>query len=275
MKRFLVIGGTGVAGSAAISAVRSKFGDQAHVTVVWYGRKEEDISIDGADTVLFGDISDPACWDAIESASGKQFDTLFYATAMGEVGFPASMATPEQIADSNRLSFDPLPRLEERFDCGTIVSYSTFFNLAHQLVTYGAMAHSKAAIEEWTAQSGTSRRRCIRAGAFTSGSSMAIKLLVRRNAAKLASLDDPILKEHFNGVKPSEAVETLQQAVFDEERETYGDTGTGQDSLTRAHEIILDGTDSPFVCVCGKKTWLDDTPQEAPVTREQSMSRSS
>lgn len=266
MKRYLVIGGTGVAGSAAISAVRQKFGDAAHITVVWYGRKNEALSIDGADTVLFGDISDTACWDDIETASGKKFDTLFYATAMGDVGFPAHMATMEQIENSNRLSFDPLPLLEERFDCGTIVSYSTFFNLAHQLVTYGAMAHSKAAIEEWTTKPGKSRRKCIRAGAFKSGSSMAIKLLVRRNAAKLAAMDDPILKEHFIGVKPSEAVETLQQAVFDEEREAYGDTGTDQDVLTRAHLTVLGGTDSPFICVCGQKSWLDDTPQSAPAT---------
>lgn len=261
MKRFLVIGGTGVAGTAAIKAVRQYFGDEAHVTAVWYGRKSEEIAIDGADTVLFGDATQPDTWDAIEAASGRAYDTLFYATAMGDVGFPSGMATQAQIDESNRLSFDPLPRLEERFDVGTIVAYSTFFNLAHQKVTYGAMAHSKAAIEQWVAKPGKARRACIRAGAFTSASSMAIKLLVRRNAAKLAEMDDPILKKYFSGVKPSEAVEKMQQAVFDEERERYGDSGTDEAGLVAAHLRLFQEPAARFVCVSGKKVWVDDIPQ--------------
>lgn len=259
-KRYLVIGGTGVAGGAAIQAVR-KHDPGAHITALWYGRKFEDLSIDGVDTVLFGDCSDPEVWDQIEAASGREFEALFYATAMGDVGFPSWNATPEQIADSNKLSFDPLPKLEERFDCGAVYSYSTFYNLAHQRVTYGAMAHSKAALEAWTAEGGKSRRVCIRAGAFTSSSSMAIKLLVRRNAARLAAMDDPILKKYFSGVKPSEAVDNMQQAVFDEERQEYGDSGTDTDGLVLAHLKAFDEPEARFVCVAGKKVWLDDTAQ--------------
>jgi len=264
MNRFLVIGGTGVAGTAAIKAIREHFGDGAHVTVVWYGRKFEELTIGGADTVLFGDVSDPATFDQVEAASGRRFDGAFYATAMGEVGFPSHMATAEQIAQSNVLSFDPLPVIEERFDVGMSVSYSTFYNLPHQRVTYGAMAHSKAALEAWTLEPGKSRRACIRAGAFKSGSSQAIKLLVRRNAAKLAAMDDPILKEAFSGTKASEAVENLQQAVFDEEREFFGDTGTDEDGLVAAHLLLFATPEARFVCVSGKKVWLDDNAQEAP-----------
>ena len=264
MKRFLVIGGTGVAGTAAIKAIRKRFGDDARVTAVWYGRKFEEITIDGADTVLFGDVSDDATWDKLTLPEGDRYDAVFYATAMGDVGFPARTATAEQIASSNRLSFDPLPAIEERLCPGMIVSYSTFFNLDHQLVTYGAMAHSKAAIEAWTAQPGNSRRVCIRAGAFKSGSSMAIKLLVRRNAAKLGAMDDPILQKHFSGVKASVAVDTLQQAVFDEERERFGDTGTDESGLVAAHLMIFDDDNAKFVCVAGSKLWLDDAPLTVP-----------
>jgi hypothetical protein len=261
MERFLVIGGTGVAGTAAIRAVRERFGAGAHVTAVWYGRRPEPITIDGADAVVYGDASLPETWDAVAAESGEAFTGLFYATAMGEVGFPAQRATPEQIAASNRLSFDPLPRLEERFEPGFTLGYSTFFNLEHQLVTYGAMAHSKAAIEQWVAEPGPSRRVCIRAGAFHSASSHAIKLLVRRNAGMLAEIDDPILKEYFSGARPSEAVDKLQQAVFDEERERFGDTHTDETGLVAAHLRVFDDPDARFVCVCGKKVWVEAEPQ--------------
>lgn len=261
MQRFLVIGGTGVAGTAAIRAVRERFGAAAHVTAVWYGRRPEAITIDGADAVVYGDATSPEAWDRIEAESGKAFAGLFYATAMGEVGFPAGRATPEQIAASDRVSFDPIPRLEDRFDVGMVVAYSTFFNLAHQLVTYGAMAHSKAAIERWAAEPGPGRRVCIRAGAFASASSHAIKLLVRRNAGKLAEMDDPILREYFAGAKASEAVEHLQAAVFAEERERYGDTHTGPEGLLAAHLRVFDDPEARFVCVCGKTVWVDTEPQ--------------
>jgi len=270
MERFLVIGATGVAGSAAIQAVRERY-PAAHVTALWYGRKPDEVTaIDGADTVLFGDVGDPATDEAIAAASGERFDGLFYATAMGEVGFPAFLATPEQIAASNRLSFDPLPRLEKRFDLGFILAYSTFFNLEHQKITYGAMAHSKAAIEQWVAQDGrgagrdaavAARRVCIRAGAFTSASSLAIKLLVRRKAAKLAEVDDPILREHFVGTKPSEAVDRLEEAVFAEELARFGDTRTDENGLVAAHLTAFDHPEARFVCVCGKRVWLEDEAQ--------------
>jgi hypothetical protein len=261
MERFLVIGGTGVAGGAAIQAVRERY-QGAHVTALWYGRKPDEVTaIEGADTVLFGDIGDPATADLIERASGGSYTGLFYATAMGEVGFPAWLATPEQIAASNRLSFDPLPRLAERFDLGFALAYSTFFNLEHQKITYGSMAHSKAAIEQWVAEGtpagGGPRRVCIRAGAFISASSLAIKLLVRRKAAKLAEVDDPILREHFVGAKPSEAVDRLEEAVFAEELERFGDTHTDRTGLVAAHLAAFDHPESPFVCVCGKRVWLE------------------
>lgn len=54
----LVVGGTGVAGGAAITAVRKTFGAAAGVTALWYARKEEEISIEGADHTIFGDVTE-------------------------------------------------------------------------------------------------------------------------------------------------------------------------------------------------------------------------
>ena len=45
MSNFLVIGGTGVMGTAAIKAVREKFGDTATILANWYGKEEPGFSI--------------------------------------------------------------------------------------------------------------------------------------------------------------------------------------------------------------------------------------
>jgi hypothetical protein len=259
MQRFLVIGATGVAGSAGIAAIRDHF-SEAHITGVWFGRKEEELAIDGVNTVLFGDITDAAFLQRIEDSAGRQFDWCLYATALGDVGFPTSDATPEQISASNRISFDPLLMLEERFDLGAIVAYSTFYNLENQRITYGAMGHSKAAIEHWALTDGKSRHLCIRAGAFRSASSQGIKLLVRRRAKELAQSENPILRKFFSENKPSVAVELMEEAVFAEEREVYGDTHTDAVGLQAAHAQMFAGVDQPFINVCGKRIWLSSEP---------------
>ena len=259
MKRFLVIGATGVAGGAGIEAIRRHFDGDHHITALWYGRGDEGQQVEGADLTLYGDISDPAFLDQIAAEAGDRFDWCLYATALGDVGFPSSDATPEQVADSNRLSFDPLPVLEARFEIGAFISYSTFYNLEHQKITYGAMAHSKRAIEEWTLEEGKSRRLCLRAGAFRSASSQGIKLLVRRRAKELAQAENPLLRSFFENEKPSVAVEKMEQAVFDEERQIYGDTETDRDGLVAAHLKIFEG-EGPFVNVCGKRVWTSAEP---------------
>ena len=102
---------------------------------------------------------------------------------------------------------------------------------------------------------------CLRAGAFRSASSQGIKLLVRRNAKALAESPDPLLRSFFAGAKPSEAVERLEQAVFDEERAVLGDTGTDLDALVAAHRVLLDAPQGPFVNVAGR-------PEHAAAERE-------
>lgn len=259
--RVLVVGATGVAGGAGIAAVREVFGYSADITALWFGKEDTGEQVAGADHTLFGDITDPAVCDQVEATVGKSFDWCLYATALGDVGFPVSEATDEQIAASNRLSFDPLSMLEARFEIGAIVAYSTFYNLDHQKITYGAMGHSKAAIENWSLSNGKSRHCCIRAGAFKSASSQGIKLLVRRRAKQLAQAQDPLLRSFFEGVKPSEAVERLETAVFAEEREKFGDSGTDADGLKEAHiHLFKTGTDA-FVNVSGQKIWESDDAQ--------------
>jgi hypothetical protein len=255
MSEILVIGATGVMGTAAIRAVRETQGDAAHIVGVWYGREDNAPEVPGVDRLLFADIGAEAAIDDLATRAGRRFDWCFFATALGEVGFPVAEATAAQIAASNHLSFDPLPRLEAGLEIGTLVGYSTFYDLAHQKITYGAMGHSKHAIERWTLEPGRSRRLCLRAGAFRSASSQGIKLLVRRNAKALANANDPLLRSFFADAKPSEAVERLEQAVFAEERATLGDSGTDLDALVAAHKVLLAGPDAPFVNVAGQRIW--------------------
>lgn len=261
MNKFLIIGGTGVAGTAAIKAVREHFGTEADVTAVWYGRKQEDIEIEGADRAIFGDITDNNVFERITAASGNAFDYVFFATALGDVGFPIEKSTPDQIAAACRVSFDPLISLDEQLSIGVLVGYSTFYNFEHQRINYGAMGHAKERIEKWVQKSGLSRHVCIRAGAFQSASSKAIKLLLRRHAKELAASGYELLEKYFKDRKPSEAVELLEKAILEEERHILGETHTIQQNLVDAHLRLFRNPDAKFVNVCGSRIWLSNEVQ--------------
>ncbi len=248
-----------MAGTAAINAVRKHFGAKADITALWYGRKYEDINIEGVDRAIFGDITDNSVLDQIAALSGSAFDYVFFATALGEVGFPIEISTPDQIASACRVSFDPMISLDEKLSIGVMVGYSTFYNFEHQRINYGAMGHAKERIENWVEDSsGLSRHVCIRAGAFQSASSKAIKLLLRRHAKTLADSGYPLLEKYFKDRKPSEAVELLEEAIHDEERRILGDTYTNQQNLTDAHLMLFQNPEAKFVNVCGSRVWLSD-----------------
>tara|TARA_B100000686_G_scaffold354387_1_gene464353 strand:- start:2781 stop:3593 length:813 start_codon:yes stop_codon:yes gene_type:complete len=261
MGKFLIIGGSGVMGTAAIQAVRKVHGKNAFIIASWFGKEEPNYQIPGANCTIYGDITQDSCLDEIKSVKGDDFEFLFYATAMGEVGFPIKDSTAEQIAHSNRLSFDPLPNLETTFQVKTIVTYSTFYLLKHQVCSYGAMAHSKEKIEKWIVEKETkSQRVCIRAGLFESHSSRAIKLLLRKNARAINKESNPLLDSYFNGVPASQGIKKFESGICQEETDTYGDSGTTIDSLKEAHLTILKDNSIKFANVCGKKIWLSDLP---------------
>jgi hypothetical protein len=260
MNNFLVIGGTGVMGTAAIKAIRETFGDQANILANWYGKEEPGFTIEGADETLFGDINDPQVVEKIKAFNDGQLDTLFYATALGEVGVPISEATDESVALSNKLSFDPILKLEAELNVKTIVAYSTFYVIRHQLATYGAMGHSKEAIEKWTVEKGEARHSCIRAGLFESQSSRGIKLLLRKSAKNPENLKDPLLRSYFQGKSSKIGIQQFEEGIFKEEKEAYGDCRTTAEDLFQAHLKFFESPESLFVNVCGKRIWLTDTP---------------
>ncbi len=260
MKHFLVIGGTGVMGTSAIQAVREHFGNDVIIVANWYGKEIPGLKIEGADHTLFGDINDPACREQIKSHNSGKYDYLFYATALGEVGIPIKDASQEDIERSNRLSFDPIPQLDEELDIGTIVTYSTFYTIRHQLSTYGAMGHSKEAIEKWTLESGPSKRVCIRAGLFESPSSRGIKLLLRKTAKNPENLKDPLLRSYFENNKSSEGIKKFEDGIFSEEQEAYGDCRTKQENLYQAHLELFKAENPVFINVCGKRIWMSEEP---------------
>jgi hypothetical protein len=260
MSNFLVVGGTGVMGTSAIKAVRNKYGNNANILANWYGKEEPGFTIEGADETLFGDINDPQVLEKIKNYNNGKFDTLFYATALGEVGVPIAEATPESVSLSNQLSFDPILKLESELDVKTIVAYSTFYVIRHQLATYGAMGHSKEAIEKWTIEKGKSQHACIRAGLFESQSSRGIKLLLRKSAKNPDNLRDPLLKSYFQGKSSKEGIQQFEEGIFNEEKEAYGDCRTTADDLYQAHLKFFESQEALFINVCGKRIWLTDTP---------------
>jgi len=261
MSKFLVIGGSGVMGQAAIKAVREKFGKDATIIANWFGKPDPDYTVEGATKTIFGDISDPNCVNQIKAENQEPFEYMFYATALGEVGVPIAEASKESIAQSNRLSFDPIPKLEEQLDIKVILTYSTFYVIRHQLATYGAMGYSKEAIEKWTLESGKSKRACIRAGLFESQSSRGIKLLLRKSAKNPENLKDPLLKSYFVGKSSKEGIKEFEEGIFSEEKEAYGDCRTNAEDLYQSHLTLFESNNPLFVNVCGKKIWLSKEPQ--------------
>jgi hypothetical protein len=261
MSHHLIIGGSGVMGTAAIRAVRERFGREAVIVANWFGKEDPAFTIEGADHTVFGDISDAGFINGLRKFNNGKFDYMFYATALGEVGFPIKDSTPEQIAGSNKLSFDPIAKLEEALTIGAIVTYSTFYVLKHQLCSYGAMAYSKEALEKWTLQQGKSQRLCIRAGLFESQSSRGIKLLLRKNAKHIENIKDPLLRSYFENVSTKEGIEKYLAGIISEEKDKFGDSPTTPENLFQAH-MELFKTDPPaYINVCGAKIWVTDQPQ--------------
>ena len=260
MKYFLIIGGTGVMGTSAIQAIREHFDKNIVIIANWYGKEIPEFQIEGADHTIFGDINNPQCREKIKAYNNGNFEYMFYATALGDVGIPIKDATQEQINRSNNLSFDPIPSLEDELDIGTIVAYSTFYTIRHQLSTYGAMGHSKETIEKWVLESGSSKHACIRAGLFESASSRGIKLLLRKTSKNLENLKDPLLRSYFENTPSSEGIKKFEEGIFSEEKEAYGDCRTKKDDLYKAHLELFKSKNPVFINVCGKKIWLNDEP---------------
>jgi len=261
MENFLVIGGTGVMGTAAIKAIRQHFGGDANIITNWYGKEEPGFQVEDCNHTLFGDITDLKSIEDIKGVSDGKFQYMFYATALGEVGTPVKDASPESISQSNRLSFDPILALENSLEIETIVAYSTFYVIKHQLCSYGAMAYSKEAIEKWTLEKGKSKHACIRAGLFESQSSRGIKLLLRKTAKNIDNLKDPLLRSYFENVSTKEGIEKFTEGILKEEKEVYGDSPTRAENLLQSHLELLKSENPVFVNVCGKKIWHSKEPQ--------------
>lgn len=260
MGYFLIIGGTGVMGTAAIQAIRAEYGEEAIIIANWYGKEIPGFKIENTNHTIFGDITDPHCVNQLKAFNSGKFDYMFYATALGEVGFPILNTTPEQIAQSNKLSFDPIITLENTLKIGTIVAYSTFYTLKHQQCSYGAMAYSKEAIERWTVQPGKSKHLCIRAGLFESQSSRGIKLLLRKTAKHLENIPSPLLRSYFENVSTREGIEKFEKGIIDEEMEVYGDSPTKLENLYQAHLETFKAESAVFINVCGEKIWVSKRP---------------
>ena len=260
MKYFLIIGGTGVMGTSAIKAIRKHFDQNIMVIANWYGKEIPGLQIDGVDHTIFGDINNPSCREKIKAFNNGKFYYMFYATALGDVGIPIKDATQEQINHSNKLSFDPIPLLEDELDIGTTVAYSTFYTIRHQLSTYGAMGYSKENIEKWVLESGPSKHACIRAGLFESPSSRGIKLLLRKTSKNLENLKDPLLRSYFENTPSSQGIKKFEEGIFSEEKEAYGDCRTNNEDLCQAHLELFKSSNPIFINVCGKKIWPSEEP---------------
>ncbi|MEA3430739.1 MAG: hypothetical protein U9R08_05680 [Nanoarchaeota archaeon] len=80
----------------------------------------------------------------------SEIATILYSTAFGDVGFPASRATPDQIANAKKVSLDPLIALNEHFNPEHFVGYTAFTDcFVGPFDVYGAMDAAKKALEAY------------------------------------------------------------------------------------------------------------------------------
>ncbi len=77
----------------------------------------------------------------------------------------------------------------------------------------------------------------------------------------MATSSNALLRSFFEDTKPSVAVDALEAAVFEEERQRYGDTETDANGLKLAHIEFFKGAEAPFINVVGLKIWPSEEPQ--------------
>src|SRR5688572_26224932 len=144
--KILIIGGSSVAGQATIQAIR-EFNPATTVISTTSGND----SVAGADETITGISSTD---ENMHKVLGKQIahhgamDFMFYMPAYGKVGFPVMQSTREDAEVGLDFSYRPIVRIMDTVEIGTAVGYTGFYWLPSLVMTYGALAFAKIAMEE-------------------------------------------------------------------------------------------------------------------------------
>ena len=114
MSKFLVVGGSGVMGQAAIKSIRKKFGMDATIIAIWFGKPDPSFSVEGATKTIFGDISDPTCVKQIKAENNEVFEYMFY-------GFSENCRNLTKIVHFFKKSSKIIQILPNRLTCSVFI----------------------------------------------------------------------------------------------------------------------------------------------------------
>ncbi|MCE9597814.1 MAG: SDR family NAD(P)-dependent oxidoreductase [Spirochaetia bacterium] len=254
---YLVIGGSSVAGQAAIAAVKEIAPGK---TIVATSSADKDVS--GADKTIHGvDLNQTDSWKKVVSNVVGSPEVLFFTPAFGPLGYPISETPQADVATALKFSYDPMIALHDALRPGLTVGFTAFFWLPHTLAAYGSMAYVKIA-QERIAIAQPDQFKMIRAGTFRSTATRGIGLLLQR--AVRDTRHEPIRKL---GEAWKESGKKFGDFFFDfaceSERRTFGTRfsephrQTNETDLKRAILVALSGEKAPIINVIGDWNWTD------------------
>ena len=266
MKKALVFGGSGAAGQSAVKALREKYGDEAFILAT----TSKETPVEGADQTITGcDVVDETYKDKIISKIEQALDYFIFTPARGNLGFPVSETSDDDIKEALAFSFDPMVHLEKVLSPALTISYSAYYYLPHLLDFYGSMGFVKLRQELWTLES-PQKRKIIRAGSFYSQSVRGISILLQRLAkqGKNTSLSEMLREQKQSGKKFDafflDYVASRENHILKDKFPGIDYRMTTVEDLSWALTQLISGEKSPILSVMGGWRWTDDKLPDMP-----------
>lgn len=271
--KILIIGGSSVAGQATIRAVR-QFDPQALIV----STTSRDEAVPGADETIFHiDSLDAQMPQTLRTkiAHHSAMDFMFYMPAYGKVGFPVMQSTREDAEVGMDFSYRPIVRVMENIEIGTAVGFTGFYWLPSLVMTYGALAFAKIAMEELALKM-PDRFKVIRAGMFMSKSIRGISILLQRVMQK-DLVDHPDFHAYKRNWKASgqKFMDFFADYAYDKEKVEFGSRFSAPFRPTDPADLmpsvgrVLAGEKGPFFNSIGDWHWVeDDMPKLPPLFGE-------
>ena len=253
MSKFLIVGGSGVAGQAAIRAIK-----KADPAAQIWATSSKDADVPGAtQTIRRIDLNDAKAITSLK-AFNEKLDFLFYTPAFGSVGNPVAEAQRDDVQKALAFCLNPMVELTTALKPKMTVAYTAYYFKPHLLAFYGALAYVKYATEKLAVEN-PGQYKCLRIGSFVSKATRGIGLLLQR-MSKTAPHLKPLMDEYAqSGMKFSDF---FFKYIGEQEQKNVSRGGsyhmTTEDDIVAAHVRLLEGESAPIINVLGSDIWTED-----------------
>ena len=254
MSKFLIVGGSGVAGQAAIRAIK-----KADPAAQIWATSSKDADVPGVtQTIRHIDLNDAKAITNLK-AFNEKLDFLFYTPAFGSVGNPVAEAQRDDVQKALAFCLNPMVELTTALKPKMTVAYTAYYFKPHLLAFYGALAYVKYATEKLAVEN-PQQYKCLRIGSFVSKATRGIGLLLQR-MSKTAPHLKPLMDQYAkSGMKFSDFF--FDYIAKEEKKNIAGDRPyhmTTEDDIVAGHLHLLKGETAPIINVLGDQIWTDNT----------------